>query len=192
METRQYTLLLRVALLLTIAWIIWSIYDGAIREKVKGDNEYYAANKLFEDGLYKQALLGYRKAVQENPSHIHAKRGIARSLMQLEEYEESLNMFTEVIEFKPNFAASYANRGILYDRMENYHAAIKDYRKALQLNPELADGPSWLTRFLRNQVQKPPTIAERLKYLQAELEKPEDQRVLSMPKVDDAQRPYKM
>lgn len=192
METRQYTLLLRAAFLLTIAWIVWSIYDGAIREKVKGDNEYYAANKYFEDGLYKQALLGYRKAIKENPSHIHAKRGIARSLMQLEKYEESLKMYNEVILLEPNFAASYANRGILYDRIENYHAAIKDYQKALQLDPELADGPSWLTRFLRNQAQKPPTISERLKYLQAELEKPEDRRVLSMPKVDDAQRPYKM
>jgi len=192
MGKTQYNVLMRVALFLTIAWIGWSIYDGAIREKSGGESAYHAANKYFEDGSYEDALNSYQQAAAENQQFIHAKRGIARSLMQLERYEEALIAFNDAIEQEPEFGASYANRGILNDRMGNYEEAIADYQKALQLNPEIADGPSWLTRFLRNQANKPPTILDRMNYLQAELAKPEDQRVLKVPIKDEEQRPYKL
>ena len=61
---------------------------------------------------------------------------------------------------------------------------------ALELDPELAEGPSWLTRFLRNQADAPPTIADRARYLRAELAKPESERVLRVPEHDAQQRPY--
>ena len=52
------------------------------------------------------------------------------------------------------------------------------------------EGPHWLTRFLRNQPEAPPTIADRARYLRAELAKPEAERVLRMPEIDAQQRPY--
>ena len=192
MEKVQYNFLVRAALLLTIAWIGWSLYDGAFREKVGGESAYHAGNKFFEDGLYKDALKSYQDALRKNPQFINAKRGVARSLMQLGQNEKALETFNEVIASEPEFGASYANRGILNDRMGNYKAAIADYNKAIQLNPELAEGPKWLTRFLRNQAEKPPTILDRMKYLQAEMDKPEDQRVLQLPDKDEGQRPYKL
>ena len=192
MEKAQYNLLVRAALLLTIAWIGWSIYDGAFREKIAGESAYHAGNKFFEDGLYSDALNSYQDALNKNTQFIDAKRGVARSLMQLGKNEKALDVFNEVIALEPQFGASYANRGILNDRMGNYSAAITDYNKAIELNPELAEGPKWLTRFLRNQAEKPPTILDRVKYLQAEMSKPEDQRVLQLPQKDQEQRPYKL
>lgn len=191
MEKRQYNFLIRLALLLTIAWIVWSIYDGAIREKTIGENYYHAGNKFFEDGLYDDALDAYQQALDKNPYLIHARRGIARTLMQLNRYEEALSVFNNVITQEPDFAASYANRGILHDRLQSYTAAIADYEKAIQLDPELAKGPSWLTRFLRNQAEKPPTILDRMNYLKAEQKKPEGERILQIPEKDREQRPYK-
>lgn len=192
MENTQYKALMKIALFLTIAWVAWSLYDGAFKEKLDGESHYHAANKYFEDGMFDNALYSYRKAIVENPQFIHSSRGIARSLMMLEQYEEALDEFNKVIEKEPEFSASYANRGILHDRMHNYAAAITDYEKAIQLNPEIAEGPSWITRFLRNQAKKPPTILDRMKYLKAEMSKPEDQRVLQLPEKDGKQRPYKL
>ena len=74
--------------------------------------------------------------------------------------------------------------------MGQYPAAVADYGQALSLDPEVADGPHWMTRFLRNQAEAPPTIADRFAYLQAELAKPEAERLLRMPEEDTAQRPY--
>ncbi|MDZ7804627.1 hypothetical protein [Thiohalophilus sp.] len=39
--------------------------------------------------------------------------------------------------------------------------------------PELADGPSWITRFLHLQPEKPPTIDDRARYLKEQLALPE-------------------
>ena len=63
--------------------------------------------------------------------------------------------------------------------------------RVLELDPELIDGPHWLTRFLRNQPQKPPGIAERTAYLRKELAKPESERLLRVPEQDAEQRSYK-
>ena len=191
MENIQYKILVKIALGLTIAWIAWSLYDGAFKEELSGESHYHAANKYFEDDMYDNAHNSFQKALAENPQLIHAKRGIARSLMMLERYDEALSIFNNIIEQEPEFSASYANRGILHDRMQNYTAAIADYEKAIQLDPEIAKGPTWLTRFLRNQAEKPPTILDRMNYLHAEMSKPENQRVLQLPEKDEEQRPYK-
>jgi tetratricopeptide (TPR) repeat protein len=110
--------------------------------------------------------------------------------MQLERYPEAERAYSEAIAREPEFAATYANRGILYDRTGRSDQAITDYEKALALDVELAEGPHWLTRFLRNQPEKPPSIADRAAYLRAELAKPEEQRLLSMPELDAEQRSY--
>ena len=76
--------------------------------------------------------------------------------------------------------------------MGHYELAIKDYEKAIAIDPEITEGPNWLTRFLRLQPDKPPTIADRARYLRKQLAKPESERVLSIPEQNEKQRSYKM
>lgn len=192
MDEKSYRLLVIVAIVMTVAWVGWSIYDGVIREGSPGDSSYLAGNSFFEDARYADALRKYQEALRTNPDHSHAKRGIARSLMQLGRNEDALLVFDELILQAPDFAASYANRGILNDRIGRYRAAVQDYEKALELDPKLADGPHWMTRFLRNQAERPPTIADRAHYLREQLAKPEAERVLRDPTQDAKQRPYKL
>ena len=192
MDDSLYKFLKYTAIILTIAWVGWSAYDSFYKDVQPGDGTYLAANKFFEDGQYQQALDEYNLALQEKPGHIHALRGKARTLMQLKKYDEALQVFNVAIAEDPNFAGTYANRGILYDRMGLYQKAVDDYERALSLDSELADGPNWLTRFLRLQPDKPPTIADRAQYLKEQLAKPESERVLRMPGEDEKQRPYKL
>ena len=49
-----------------------------------------------------------------------------------------------------------------------------------------------MTRFLRNQAERPPTIADRARYVREQLAKPEAERVLKDPVQDATQRPYKL
>ncbi len=85
-------------------------------------------------------------------------------------------------------AVAYADRGILHDKMGHHRRAMEDYRQALALDPKLAKGPGWLWRFLHNVHEKPATIAARMAYLAAELEKPPEQRLLQVPALDQQQR----
>jgi len=191
MDERLYRTLKYTAIVLTLAWVGWSFYDGFLTQSDPGDDAYRAGDRLFEDGQYERAMAEYDGALQVNPEHIHAARGRARSLLLLERHPEALAAFNQAIDREPGFAGSYANRGILYDRMGRYEQALADYERALKLDAEVAEGPGWLTRFFRLQPEKPPTVADRARYLREQLAKPEAERVLRMPELDEEQRPYK-
>lgn len=191
MDKGLYRFLVWTAVVLTLAWIGWSIYDSMIAPRNPGDLAYLEGNNLFEDGHYERALQKYDEALSEDRNHIHAMRGRAQSLMQLGQSTQALTAFNTAIALTPEFGATYANRGVLHDRMGRYEKAIEDYERALALDPELVEGPHWLTRFLRNQPQKPPGVAERAAYLRGELAKPEGERLLRVPELDAEQRSYK-
>lgn len=191
MDESVYRFLKWTAIVLAAAWIGWGLYDSFVLQRNPGDLAYLEGNQFFEDGQFERALEKYDEALATASRHLHAMRGRARSLMQLGRTAEALEAFDTVIALDPEFAASYANRGILHDRMGRYEKAIADYEHALELDAELAEGPHWLTRFLRNQPEKPPGIAERAAYLREELAKPESERLLRVPDIDDQQRSYK-
>jgi len=191
MDKRLYRFLVRTAIVLTLAWLGWSIYDGFFAHVEPGDRAYLSGQRFFEDARYTQALDEYQQALAEVPDHVHAWRGKARTLLQLGRYDEALMAFDEAIARAPDFAGTYANRGILYDRMGRHEKALADYERALEMDEGVAEGPGWLSRFLRLQPERPPTIEDRARYLRAQLAKPESERVLRVPELDEAQRPYK-
>lgn len=190
-DERLYAALKWTAIALGVSWLAWSFYDGMFGTRAPGDDHYLSAETLFEDGAYERALAGYDGALAEAPEHIHALRARARTLMQLRRNDEALAQFDDVIQREPEFGPAYANRGVLHDRMGNYEAALADYERAVALDPELAEGPNWLTRFLRNEPDKPPTVADRARYIREQLAKPEHERLLRVPEQDAKQRSYK-
>jgi len=180
-----------VAIAMVVAFVGWAVYEKFMVGPAPGDFAYHAANNLFEDGSYERAADRYRAALAEAPDHLHALRGLARSLHKMGAHAEALALYDQAIARAPDFAGTYANRGILLDTMGRHEEALVDYTKALQLDPSLADGPNWLTRFLRKQAEPPPTVADRAAYLRAELAKPKGERVLLLPEIDAQQRSYK-
>ena len=191
MDDSLYKTLVFTAIFLAVLFVGWSFYDSFLATKNPGDLAFQTGDQFFEDGDYQHALSSYHEALTEDPNHIPAIRGVARTLMQLDRNDEAMEFFNKAIRLAPEAGAIYANRGILHDRIGEYRLAIADYEKALQLDQELTDGPHWLTRFLRLQPEKPPTIADRANYLKQELAKPESERVLRVKEEDDAQRSYK-
>ncbi len=195
MDDQLYRTLKYVALTLVAVFVAFSIYDGLI----KGKDEYAlamgAAHRYFEDGQYEDALREFESVLAISPGDPPAIYGIALSQMQLGRNEEALKSFTLAIESareQKNAAFYVANRGILYDRMGLYRKALADYKEALRLEPETAEGPGVISRLLHNQPEKPPTIADRARYLEAELAKPEGERLLSVPEIDEQQRVEKI
>jgi len=161
-------------------------------EKNPGDYNVRTGNYRLEDGQYEEAFKEFSEALQKNPEHAMARLGLAVTYMQTGKDIEALQEFSLVIEINPGLAAAFANRGILYDRMGEHKKALADYRKALELDPEILEGPGFLWRFMRNIDEKPPTILSRAEYLEAELAKPEEERLLKVPGDDEKQRMYKI
>jgi tetratricopeptide (TPR) repeat protein len=148
--------------------LAWAVYKGAGPETHPGGPAFSRAVEFYTDGDYEDALQNYETSIREHPEFAHAKRGRARTLMQLGLDREALEVFNEVLEQDSGPAVSFANRGILHDRMGFYPQAIADYDKAIRMDPHLGEGIGWFTRLLQNRKEKPQTLTERLQTLRKE------------------------
>ena len=120
---------------------------------------------LYADGKFQEALLFYETAILEDPDFIHAKRGRARTLMQLGRDSEALKAFNQVINLDAGAAVSFANRAILEVRMGLFKKAIEDYDRAIKMDPKLGQGIDWFTRLLQNRKEEPQNLSQRLETL---------------------------
>jgi Tfp pilus assembly protein PilF len=168
------------------------VYGRVAGDSAPGDFHVRTGNYRLEDGLFEQAIQEFEKALAEDPEHIGAHLGLAVAYMQMGRLEEAIAAFDRTLSLDPELAVAYADRGIAWDRLGEPEKALADYRAALALDDKLTKGPGWLWRFLRNVHEKPPTIADRADYLEAELAKPADERLLQLPEEDDKQRMYKV
>ena len=184
--------LLTAAIGLTVLIVFGYYYfQFMAHENVPGENRCRLANKYLQDGKYNEALKVFDEVLANYPEYKEVHHGRAITLMQINDFKGSRESFDRAVKLDENFAGAYANRGILNDRTGNYEDAVKDYRKALELNPEIAEGPGLIWRFLHNVSDKPSTIADRADYIEAELKKPEAKRLLRVPEIDAQQRMYK-
>jgi len=166
-------------------------YKYSVLETTPGQNRYRLGNKYLEDGKHEEALQIFNEVLVEHRKYKEAHLAKAITLLQMKRFDESRESFNRAIGLDNQYAQAYANRGILNDHVGQHEAALHDYRKALKLNPELAEGPGWFWRFLRNIPDPPPTIADRADYLEEELKKPESERLIRVPELDSKQRMYK-
>ena len=180
-----------LVLLLFVAVVAFVLYWRTAVEDTPGDYRVKSGNYRLQDGQYDRAIAEFELALQTNADHPLAYLGMALALMHQQRYEASLEAFDRALALDDSLAVAYADRGILYDRMGQHDLALQDYRHALALDPKLADGPGWLWRFLRNMSERPPTIADRADYLEAELRKAPEDRVLRLPEIDAQQRMHK-
>lgn len=63
-------------------------------------------------------------------------------------YQEALNSWDNLIKKYPNEAAAYYNRAITNVRLQDTAAAEKDYRKAIELNPNMTEALDGLSGIL--------------------------------------------
>lgn len=167
-----------------------SLYQKAF----KADPENLGAQRGMGQALLQLGI----QAEQSSSSEVERRQ--VGDTQALAYYQQALTQYNAAIEGEEAkertavrqriLGVAYANRGILRDHIGDYAGALADYSESLRLAPEVAEGPSFLVRFMRNQAEKPPGIADRARYLQAELAKPEAERLLRIPTADAYQRAY--
>ena len=181
-----YRVLVRTSILLFTLFTGWLMWDHFINRPPEV-RYYLSGNTAFKDKKYNRSLEYYLKAYESNDTDVYIIEGIARSYMQLKNYDDSMKYFNIAIKLDSNFAPSYANLGVLYDRKKDYDNAIKFYKIALSLDQELYIGMHWIDRLLYDVREKPPTIADRLDYLKLQMSLPGDKRLLSVKEIDQQQ-----
>lgn len=66
---------------------------------------------------------------------------VIKTINQIDVWKDSITLWSHEIKIFPGKSlAAYNNRGKAYGSLGNYHEAIKDYNKVIELNPLYADG----------------------------------------------------
>jgi tetratricopeptide (TPR) repeat protein len=127
-------------------------FENLVRSKP--NNELIIRSYL--DYLINQKdLLRFSNLLKIKPNYLPTKAGYAFLLKDLNQFEESLNYFNEVIEAMPEHALghfslvqdktlenAYEQRGIILSKLKRHEESLKDFEKVLSFNPNNYD-VSW-------------------------------------------------
>ncbi len=84
-----------------------------------------------------QSFYWFEQALKINPHEAPALSGMARGHIALKQWDKALGTAKSLIEKQPHRGISYARRGQAYQGLSQNDLAIKDYRRALELDPKL-------------------------------------------------------
>ncbi len=195
-----------VVLMVLLTVVVMLFRDVIVAQFARPPGDYHTevgSNRLV-DGLYDQAMEEFNKALEESPDHRGALMGRALIYIQTERYEDAIGELGYLIErlqitleSEPDdrtgqgvLAAAFANRGIVHDRRGLYEEALADYIAALRTDPGAIEGPDIFQKILLGGDQI-STVRDRAEYLHQQLQLPENERLLSLPELDEQQFMYK-
>lgn len=101
------------------------------------------------------ALSIYQKVIEERPKYILAYNHKAGLLMQMECYEEALELFKQILRINPNYYRANLGLGICLDRLEQYASAIRYYKKYIAQKPKSDTAYALVNRICEIYGEKP-------------------------------------
>jgi tetratricopeptide (TPR) repeat protein len=188
--------------LLTVGgFIFWDVLDDFVKRAPGDFNTEMGSNRLVDE-QYDEAIDYFDKALEEAPDHRGALMGRALVFIQTERYPEAIAELDYLIEFlnrdlaeddntgRGVLAAAHANRGIVYDRLAKYEAALADYIQALNTDNETVEGPGVIDKILYGS-DDVSSVRDRAIYIHEQLQLPAGERLMRVPELDAKQRMYK-
>ncbi len=91
------------------------------------------ANRAFRSGNYQKAAELYRQLAEEKPL-ARNYAFLSAALGASERLQESVNASTKAIKEDPRYGLAYYNRALVLQRMGKKGRAVKDLRKALEVD----------------------------------------------------------
>ncbi len=104
-------------------------------------------------GMHKKALMHFSRAVNIRPDYTGALNNLGITLAGMNRNEEAVFYFSRVIDINPGDFGARRNKGLALELKGDYDAAIKEYRAALKLEPdlpEILDNLAWILATSKN------------------------------------------
>ena len=113
-------------------------YNAAIRLAPEETTLYFQRAEAYRQLRdYEKAIASYSELVERSQDAVaYNNRGLAR--YNLEDYQGSIEDYTEALRLKPSDAVYYSNRGVARLKAGDAKGAVSDFDEALKLNPEYA------------------------------------------------------
>lgn len=106
-------------------------------------------------GRHEQAVAAFRTALEVDPRSVSACCGLARALAALERFEEARAVLAEARRRVPDSHEIAFHYGIACENLLRLHEAEASYRRAIELNPFIAEPYVTLARLLLYALDRP-------------------------------------
>ena len=113
-------------------WALWSRFDSPTAEVLLG--QAVVAMDASENDASLEIL---DRIVAAYPTYAEAWNKRATLQFMLGNYAASLRDIDKVLDLEPRHFGALAGRGMIYQRQENWTAALNAYREALRMNPSM-------------------------------------------------------
>ena len=90
----------------------------------------------YAKGLYDEAIMWYKKALDIKPNDIDAMNNLANSYKFSGNNEKALFFYKKVLEFESSFQSALFNLAGLYFETKQFNMALETINKLLSVNPD--------------------------------------------------------
>lgn len=127
--------MLKVKYILSI--VLLFIAFSALAQKAERDY-IRKGNRLFNDSIFVDAEVNYRKALEVNPKSTVSMFNLGNSLSQQKKAKEAMEQYvaaTKIEKDKKKLAHIYHNMGVLFQAGKDYQKAVEAYKMSLRNDP---------------------------------------------------------
>ena len=105
----------------------------------KAERDYIRkGNRLFNDSVFVDAEVNYRKAFEVNPKSAVSMYNLGNTLSQQQKFQEAMEQYdsaSKIEKDKMKLAHIYHNMGVLFQAGKDYAKAVDAYKMSLRNNP---------------------------------------------------------
>ena len=113
---------------------------GQVFSQQKTDRDYLrSGNKLYNDSLFINAEIDYRKALDINPKSTDAMFNLGNALLMQQKAKEAMEQYESVSKIekdKEKLAQIYHNMGVILQSSKQLPQCIEAYKESLRNNPK--------------------------------------------------------
>ena len=111
---------------------------GASAQKIERDY-IRKGNRLFNDSVFVDAEVNYRKALEVNPKSTVSMYILGNTLSQEQKFKDAMEQYVaagKIEKDKMKLAHIYHNMGVLFQAGKDYAQAVEAYKMSLRNNPK--------------------------------------------------------
>ncbi|MBL7177860.1 MAG: tetratricopeptide repeat protein [Desulfobacteraceae bacterium] len=121
----------------TIVVLIFLTFTPFASAQQNAMNYFVDGVDAFEDGLYEDAVLSLKKAIELDPSNLEFHYYLGLSYTSLKQYEEALRVFESIVEKEPEaFRKAYFEIAAIYSRQEEYQKTVDTLTIVEKIDPK--------------------------------------------------------
>ena len=127
-----------------IAWVKYILFAVFLLATVgvsaqKAERDYIRkGNRLFNDSVFVDAEVNYRKALEANPKSTVSMYNLGNTLSQQQKFQDAMEQYvsaSKIEKDKMKLAHIYHNMGVLFQAGKDYAKAVDAYKMSLRNNP---------------------------------------------------------